>query len=97
MPDYHSPSKKESTPSLTAKNALWVVEENTFPPNFQPFPTILQDWLSSGKHRLEMRLESSSLLWAPLASFLMLSSVNTVWTVQVYYLPTQRVVIILTR
>jgi hypothetical protein len=96
MPDYHSPSKKESTPSLTAKNALWDDAESTYPLDFPP-EVILQAWLSSGKPRLVMKSENNSLLWVLLANFLMQSSVNTVWTVQVYYLPMQVAVITLTR
>jgi hypothetical protein len=97
MIENHSPSKKESTHSPTAKSVLWDAEENTSHPSFLPIEVILQDWLSSGKHRLEMKLENSNLLWVPLANFLMRSSVNTVLTVEVSYLPTSQVVIFLTQ
>lgn len=93
----HSQSNNESTPWPIASDVLWVVAGDMYHPNFQPFRVILQEWLLSGKHRLEMKLGYSNLLWELLANFLMLYSNNMVSTVTVSYLPTRQVVLILTR
>lgn len=89
--------QKGNTPWPNASDALWVVEESTSHPTFQSFQSILQDWLSSEKPQLEMKLEPSSLLWVPLACFLMHYSHSMAWTVTVSYSQTLRVVITLTR